>query len=101
MLLGMTAQNFWEDSPYLVTAFRKLHELKREERNQELWLQGLYNYRAFSAVMEEFSYGMNGKKGSQPKGYIKEPIPLTDREKEMVKQRRIQHTLEWVRKGQE
>lgn len=96
----MTAQNFWEDSPYLAIAFRKAHELKREERNQELWMQGWYNYHAFGAVMEEFSYGMNGKKGARPKGYIKQPISITENEKEQEKQRRIKHTLEWVAKGQ-
>lgn len=101
MFLGMTPQNFWEDSPYLVINFRKSYELKREERNQMLWLQGLYDYRAFSAAMDEFVYWLNGKKGSPPKGYIKEPMPLTDREKEMEKQRRIKYTLEWVKKGQE
>lgn len=97
----MTVQNFWDDSPYLAVLFRKKYELDREEMNQKLWLNNLYAYKAFDAVMEEFAYGLNGKKGPKPQGYLKEPISLTDREKEQEKQRRIKHTLEWVAKGQE
>lgn len=100
LFLGMSAEQFWEESPYLAIAYRKAYDMKRTARNQELWLQGLYNYRAFGAVMEEFAYGMNGRKGAKPKGYIKEPIPITEYEKEQERERKIRYTLEWVKKGQ-
>lgn len=96
----MTFAQFWEDSPNLVIAYRKAYDMKRTARNQEMWLQGLYNYRAFSAVIESFAYGMGGRRGAKPKGYIEAPISFTDYEKEIEKQKRIRHTLEWVAKGQ-
>lgn len=99
--MGMTLAQFWNESPYFAVYIRKAYDLRRQELNQKMWLQGLYNYAAFDAVMEEFAYGLSGKKGARPKGYLKQPIPITTREKDDEKQRRIKHTLEWVAKGQE
>lgn len=100
MAMGMSYEEFWYASPCLIKTYLKAHELKVEQRNQELFLQGLYNYKAFQAVIEEFSYGLSGKKGKKPEGYLEYPIPITEHEKEMEKQRRILHTMEIVAKGQ-
>ena len=68
-----------------------------ESRNYELWLQGLYNFRAVSAALAMAFWNRKGKK---PEGYLENPIPITEREKEADKQRRIEKTLEFFRKGQ-
>lgn len=99
--MGMTLAQFWDKSPYWAVYVRKSYALQRQEHNQEMWWQGFYVYHAFGAVMAEFSYGLSGRKGAKPKGYLKQPIPITTREKDDEKQRRIKHTLEWVAKGQE
>lgn len=91
---------FWEGAPSLVNVYRKAYDLKRTAQNQELWLQGLYNYQAVSTALAELAYGLNGRKGKKPQGYIDHPLPLTTLEIESEKQKRIQHTLEWFRKGQ-
>lgn len=96
----MTCEEYWHDDPYLTVFYREADELRREIKNQDLWLQGLYNYKAFTAVMESFSYGMSGKKGAKPKGYFDYPIAITEREKEAERQRKIKHTMEFVLKGQ-
>lgn len=96
----MTCEEYWHGDPHLVTFYRESYELRREIYNQDLWLQGLYNYKAFNAVIEAFSYGMGGKKGQRPKGYLQYPIAITEREKEAEKQRKIKHTMEFVAKGQ-
>ena len=79
MAIGMSYNEFWYASPSLVVAYRDAHNLKRKMRNEELYLQGLYNYNAFSAGLENFSYGLNGKKGSRPKGYLQKPFDIGEK----------------------
>lgn len=78
--IGMSAEEYWERSPYLASDYYKAHMLRIEERNQELWLQGLY----FNQAMSTSIANAFAKKGSQPHKYLEEPIritPLTKREK--------------------
>ncbi len=69
MLYGMTYDEFWHGKPNLVIFYRKKHRLEIEQKNQELWLQGLYFNNAVSVALNNaFS-----KKKSQ---YIEKPIRL-------------------------
>jgi hypothetical protein len=97
----MSCDQYWEGDPYLVVAYRQAEEFRFERKNTEMHLQGWYNYEAFSAVIAQFAYGMNGKKGKKPSEYRKYPLAITQREKEAEKQRKIEYTLRWVAKGQE
>jgi len=72
----MPSAEYWEGDPYLVRVYKRAHELRNEQRNQEMWLQGLYNCKAFDAVINMFSWGLNGKKGAKPNGYIEKPVDL-------------------------
>jgi len=77
----MTYQQYWNDDPYLCESYYKLHRLKIQQRNQELWLQGLYVYNAFGVVISNAF----ARKGSTPAKYITEPFelfPKTEQEKE-------------------
>lgn len=94
MAIGMSYQEYWYASPFLTKTYYDAHTYKVRQRNEELWLQGLYNYQAFSSVMAQFSYSLGGNKGTRPKGYIEKPIDITpkteqekrkDREKEQAK----------------
>ena len=96
--MGMPLAEFWQGDIYLARVYREAYERKKEVENQKLWLQGLYTFRAVSSAIEIAMW--NGK-GSKPEGYLKDPIPITKREIEAERQRKIQKTLEWVRKGQE
>lgn len=100
MALGVTYDEYWHGNyaklPYYVAA----HELYREQKNQEMYLQGLYEYEAFHSVISEFSWNMGGKKGKKPKAYRDYPIAITEREKSAEKQRSIKQTLLWVEQGQ-
>lgn len=100
MSIGVPYEEFWHGDYCKLKFYLRAWEYKQEQENQRLWLQGLYNYKAFDAGLEEFSYGMNGKKGKQPKGYLEYPIAITEREKEAERQRKIKHTQEWFAKGQ-
>lgn len=96
----MTYEQYWERDPFLVQAYRKAHELKIEQRNQELYMQGLYNYQAFQSVINALSWGLGGRKGAKPDAYRDYPIPITAHEKEMERRRNVAKTMAWVQKGQ-
>lgn len=70
LAIGMTYKQFWEDDPYLAVVYRKRHKLLREEKNQQLWMQGLYNHIAFRAVISAFLT-------KHPEQYCEKPILLS------------------------
>lgn len=75
----MPSVEYWEGDPYLVQAYRAAHELRNEQRNQEMWLQGLYNSRAVAVGM-----GSKDKKTKKQIEYYDKPIritPMTESEK--------------------
>ena len=88
MLMGMSYDEFWHGNickwKYIVESY----QLRRKYDNEMLWLQGLYNYSAFSTVLANVS----SKRGSAPIRYLEEPIritPMTEEEREAEKQKRI------------
>lgn len=99
MAVGVSYDEFWHGDPCKLKFFMRSFQYKQEQENQNAWLCGMYNYKAMQASLEEFAYGMNGKKGKRPSGYLDYPIAITEREKQTEKQRNIKHTLDFVRKG--
>ena len=78
--MGMSYEQYWEQSPYLVVSYRKAYRLRRETENEQAWLQGLYVFDAFAVVMAN----VFAKRGSKRQEYLERPIdiyPLTEREK--------------------
>lgn len=100
LAIGMPNDEFWNGDPMLAKAYRDAHELRKEMRNEEIWLQGGYNLRAFKSVIEAFAYGLSGGKGAKPSEYPKEPFAFTKHEREMAVERNKKRTLEWVQKNQ-
>ena len=78
--MGMTYEQYWEQSPYLAVVYRRAYRLKRETENEQAWLQGLYVFDAFAVCLANAF----AKRGSKKQNYIEKPIdiyPLTEREK--------------------
>ncbi|MCM1364659.1 MAG: hypothetical protein NC122_05085 [Faecalibacterium sp.] len=73
----MTLEQYWEQDPYLTIYFNEKYRLEIENRNQELWLQGLYIYKAFDVVLANCF----AKKGATPQEYLKKPIRITPKTK--------------------
>lgn len=80
----MTFEQFWYGPPKLCETYRKLHRLRTEQRNQELWLQGLYNYDALAVALNN-SFSKHKEK------YVSEPFRLFA-PTEAEKQREIEET---------
>ena len=60
----------------------------------------MYNYRAFSSVIESLAYGFSGGKGSKPSKYPEAPFAITEEEQKAELERSKQRTLAWVEQGQ-
>lgn len=73
LALGMTYDEFYHKDHTLVISYRKAFELKREERNTEMWLQGFYVYSAISKIAP-LLIPFNSHPKAEP--YLDKPISL-------------------------
>ena len=100
--MGMSFEQYWEQSPYLVIAYRKAYRLKRATDNEQAWLQGLYVFDAFAVCLAN----VFAKRGSKKQTYLEKPIdilPLTDREKkrrEAEEKAKMQSAMEAMMRSQ-
>lgn len=104
MSIGVSYDEFWFGDysrlKYYLEAWKMKQEREFEDANEKLYLAGLYNYTAFSSVIGMFAWGLGGKKGGKPEGYLEYPIALTENEKKAEKERNKQKTLDFFIKGQ-
>ena len=77
----MSPEEYWNGSAELTKAYEKAYKLKTEERNYELWLQGLYFYYALSTTLH------NILSDDSPLDYLSEPLPIFKTEEEYEKER--------------
>ncbi len=92
MSIGMTYDEFWNGTPRMTEAYRKAHELKQDEMNFSLWLQGYYDYVAVGTALSN-AFKDRGKKADE---YLKEPIrlrPKTKKELEAEQERKNQELI--------
>lgn len=91
--IGMTYEQYWYDDPYLINAYIEAEKIKQRKRNNEMWLQGLYIYQAVGAlspVLNPFS------KKHRAERYMKQPIPLTDEEREDLERDRYNRFVDYM-----
>ena len=80
MSMGMTYDEFWFGEPERAKAYRKAHELKKKQLNEQLWLQGMYFYEAICDVAPILvSYP---SKNAKVHPFSSEPYALTKKEQE-------------------
>lgn len=58
--MGMSADEYWHGEPELTRAYAEAYKLRKEERNWELWLQGLYIYHAVCVALSN-AFDKNSK----------------------------------------
>lgn len=99
LAMGMTYDEFWRGSPSLVRAYRQAHDLKRHERNYDLWLQGRYIFEALRCAPLLVGFPDKNYKPPAGSGYPDRPYPLTDKEaQEQAKQREEENFREYLRR---
>lgn len=85
--LGMSYDEYWRMDCELVRDYRKAYEYKQQYDNSQLWLQGLYIYKAIDAQRPGFIF--YGKKSPKTDSYIDKPLAVT---KEMKEQYAAENT---------
>lgn len=92
LAMGMTYEQFWEQDCTLVKYWREAEEIKRKQKNEYLWLQGMYVYDAVSRLYPLFN--SNVKKGTKIKPYVEEPYPISERDQEELRKRKEHRTMQ-------
>ena len=95
----MTAEQYWEGDPTLTRYYRKADEIRKERRNEELWLQGMYIYEALcdvSPVLHAFA-----KKGTKPQPYSERPYAITKEQHERIEEEKERKIAEKGKKFME
>ena len=75
----MTPEQYWDGDPTLAKYYRKADEMRRQRKNQELWLQGMYIYEALCDVSP--IYNALARKGTKPRPYVDHPYSITESER--------------------
>jgi hypothetical protein len=90
--LGMTYDQYWHGDTWLTLQYEKAHKIRTEIENEKLYVQGAYNFNAFSAALTNAMAGFSKKKRPLAQ-YLSKPLRLTaptEKEKEKKKQKEIQ-----------
>ena len=84
-MYGMSYDEYWYAETWRAVPYREAHRLRIEEKNQQLWMQGLYIYNAVSVAL-------NNAFSKQKQKYIQEPIrifpPTEDERKAQIEEDR-------------
>lgn len=76
---GMTYDEFWNGDNEMPKMFRKAHEIKQREADQQAWLQGAYIYEAIGALapaLKAFAKGNAKPYVERPFGYEEKPLDI-------------------------
>lgn len=92
MVYGMTWEQYWFGDPWMVKAFEDAYLLNRRVKNEELWLQGLYIYRAVHAVIASAFCERNEKYISEPLDFL----PKTKAEKQLEEYQKRQKVINYL-----
>jgi hypothetical protein len=72
MSYGMSYDEYWYGSPYRAKFYLQAHKIKIKQKDEELWMQGMYIYEALcdvSPILHAFS-----KNGTKPLPYTEKPF---------------------------
>lgn len=92
LAIGMPYDLYWNGDCRLTECYRRAEEIKQRQRNQELWLQGMYIYEALcdvSPILQAFA-----KKGTKPTPYTSEPYAITAKQVQEKRERQEQLRFE-------
>ena len=92
MLYGMTYDQFWYGDSWMAATFREYHILKRKQKNEELWVNGMYQLNALTVALNN---AFSNKKIKYPE----KPFDIfgkTELEKEQEKIQERQKLIDWL-----
>lgn len=87
----MSYDEYWNGDNELCKYYHKAEEIRRERRNEELWLQGAYVYEALINVAP----ALRAFSKSKPQPYRKKPYAITQRQQiEEENQKKLDASVE-------
>lgn len=93
LAIGMTYDQFWNQDVALVKAYREADRIKKDLRNQELWLQGAYIYEAILDASPILRFSM-AKQAPKPIPYPDHPYELRPGKKKAGEKSSVQEERE-------
>lgn len=96
MLMGMTAEQYWDGDPSMAVAYVRAAQLRKQQTSDDCWLMGAYIFQAVSTVA--YNATRDKKKGQKAKPYLDEPyrvIPYTQAEEEARAEKERQRVIEF------
>ena len=87
MMYGMTYDEFWSESLNRLEPYWQKHQYEIEAKNQELWLQGLYNREAVASALNK-----KNKYPEQPQRITE----LTEAEQDAENRRKVEELREML-----
>lgn len=92
MSYGMSYNDFWYGSVFMVTFYREANKLKLQQQDENNWMIGMYVYEAIldcSPILHAFS-----KKGTKPLPYAEKPYLMDKLNEEMKTEQEMQEAKE-------
>ncbi len=92
MLYGMTYEQFWFGDPWMAKAYKELHNLRRKQTNEEMWINGMYQLSALTTAL-------NNAFSKKKIEYVKKPFdifPKTEAEKQQEIREERQKLINWL-----
>ena len=77
LAIGMSYDQYWNEDCMLVKYYREAYNLRRKEKNHDLWLQGMYVYHALCDASALFRFSTKPTKAAP---YLEEPFAITQDE---------------------
>ncbi len=72
MAIGMPVEDYWEKPQRYCNYYLEAHMMKNQQRNEEMWVQGMYFYDAVRVALQN---GF-GKKGAKRAKYAEKPFEI-------------------------
>lgn len=99
MSYGMSYNDFWHGSAFMVTFYREAHKLKLKQQDENNWMIGMYVYEALcdvSPILHAFS-----KRGTKPlpyadKPYLMDKIDSVEKTKQHEEQEKENERLKFL-----
>ena len=84
--MGMSLEEYWIGHPCLVRYYKDAYDINRKNKNQEMWLNGMYMIRAILTAFDKKTKYFDKPLDIYPKTQAEK-----EREKEAQKKKVIEH----------
>lgn len=95
MSIGMSYDEFWYGDCWVASYYREAWKLKKQQLNEQFWLQGVYIYEALidvAPILHAFT-----KKGTKPLPFPEKPYDLYKDSKQSKKKKQQEVENEKIR----